>query len=126
MKPEADGMLYINPMFTEAQRSNPFKSEDRFYPVERESTHDETYTLNMTIPDGYEVDELPKPAIVRLNETDGVFQYLVQKNENQIQLRSRVKLNKATFAPTEYNSLREFFDMIVKKQSEQIVLKKIK
>jgi hypothetical protein len=126
MKPEADGMLYINPMFTEAQRNNPFKSEERFYPVEMENTYDEIYTLNMTIPEGYEVDELPKPAIVQFNETDGVFQYLVQKSENQIQLRSRVKLNKATFAPAEYNSLRDFFDMIVKKQSEQIVLKKTK
>jgi hypothetical protein len=126
MKPDADGILYISPMFTEAQRNNPFKSQDRLYPVEMPCTFDELYTLNMTIPDGYEVDELPKPAIVQFNETDGVFQYLVQKTENQIQLRSRLKLNKATFAPSEYNSLREFFDMVVKKQSEQIVLKKAK
>jgi hypothetical protein len=126
MKPEADGILYINPMFSEAQRNNPFKSQERLYPVEMSNTYDEVYTLNMTIPDGYEVDELPKPAIVKFNETDGVFQYLIQKSENQIQLRSRVKLNKATFLPAEYNSLRDFFDMVVKKQSEQIVLKKTK
>lgn len=126
MKPEADGMLYINPMFSEAQRENPFKSQERLYPVEMPFTVDDVYTMNMTIPEGYEVEELPKPAIVKFNETDGVFQYLIQKNENQIQLRSRVKLERATFAPAEYNLLRDFFDMVVKKQAEQIVLKKTK
>lgn len=124
MKPEADGMLYINPMLSEATRSNPFKSQDRFYPVEMPYVVDELYTLNMTIPDGYEVEELPKPAVVKLNDTDGMFQYLIQKEDNRIQLRSRIQLAKATFLPEEYNTLRDFFDMIVKKQAEQIVLKK--
>jgi hypothetical protein len=124
MKPEEDGMLYINPMLSEALRENPFKSQDRFYPVEMPGIFDEVYTLSMTIPEGFEVEEIPKPAIVKFNENDGVFQYLIQRNENQIQLRSRIKLERATFSPDEYNSLRQFFDMVVKKQGEQIVLKK--
>ena len=51
---------------------------------------------------------------------------MVAKDEAFIQLRSTVKLNKATFDAEDYESLREFFGYIVKKQSEQIVLKKIK
>lgn len=124
IKPETDGMLYINPMFSEANHSNPFKSQHRFYPVEMPYVMDELYTMNMIVPDGFEVDEMPKPAIIKFNETDGVYQYLIQKQDNIIQLRSRLILAKATFLPDEYNSLREFFDMIVKKQAEQIVLKK--
>ncbi|MBA2250748.1 MAG: hypothetical protein H0W12_11230 [Chitinophagaceae bacterium] len=38
--------------------------------------------------------------------------------------RSRVRLNKATFAPEDYSSLREFSAFIVQKENEQIVLKK--
>lgn len=124
MKPEADGILYINPMFSEATRSNPFKSQERFYPVEMPYVIDELYTLNMAIPDGFEVEEMPKPAIAKFNETDGIFQYLIRKEDRIIQLRSRIQLAKATFSPDEYNSLREFFDLIVKKHAEQIVLKK--
>ena len=55
-----------------------------------------------------------------------MFEYLIAKNENSIQLRSTVKLNKATFLPDDYQTLRDFFGYIVKKHSEQIVLKKIK
>ena len=124
MKPDESGMLYINPLFKDATLKNPFQSETRFYPVEMSHVIDETYTLNLSVPDGYVVEELPKSSVVKLNETDGVFQYLIQANENAIQFRSRIKLSRAVFAPDEYTELRRFFDMIVKKQSEQIVLKR--
>lgn len=125
MKADADGMLYINPMFTEATPYNPFKALERLYPIEIPYLVDEIYTMNMSVPDGFEVEELPKSAIVKLNETEGIFQYMVQKDFNRIQLRCRLRLTKATFLPEDYNSLRNFYDMIVKKQAEQIVLKKV-
>ncbi|SDH55045.1 DUF3858 domain-containing protein [Chitinophaga filiformis] len=124
MKADDAGMIYINPLFTEAMRKNPFRSQERRYPVEMPCVMDETYTLNLTVPDGYVVEEIPKSAMVKFNENEGVFQYLIQQSENSIQFRSRIKLNRAVFAADEYNSLRDFFDMIVKKQSEQIVLKR--
>ena len=37
---------------------------------------------------------------------------------------NRIKINKTMFLPDEYENLREFFKLVVKKQSEQIVLKK--
>jgi transglutaminase-like putative cysteine protease len=121
-----DDMVYLNPMFGEATRSNPFKSLERKYPVEMPSTVDEIFTLNMEIPEGYDVEELPKSTMVKFNEDEGLFQYMIARNENIIQFRSRIKLNKANFPPEEYATLRDFFDMIVKKQGEQIVLKKKK
>ncbi len=87
---------------------------------------DETYTMTMEIPKGYVVDELPKSARVSYNTNEGFFEYLIQKNEDMVQFRTRIKLNKATFKPEDYASLREFFGYIVKKQSEQIVFKKKK
>ncbi len=124
MKADDAGMLYINPLFTEVTHKNPFNSQSRFYPVEMPFVMDETFTMNMTVPDGYVIEELPKSAVVKFNENEGIFQYLIQQTDNNIQFRSRVKLSRAVFAPDEYTSLREFFDMIVKKQSEQIVLKR--
>jgi len=82
--------------------------------------------LNLDIPTGYELEELPKSAQVTLNDDEGTFQFLVGKNDNMIQFKSVIKLNKATFQPEDYNSLRDFFALVVKKQSEQIVFKKKK
>ncbi|HZF64362.1 MAG TPA: transglutaminase domain-containing protein, partial [Chitinophagaceae bacterium] len=57
---ESDDIMYINPLFGEAQKDNPFKSADRVYPVEMPYTMDETYIATIHVPEGYEVDELPK------------------------------------------------------------------
>lgn len=119
-------IMYFNPIMLEGYKDNIFKAAERFYPVEMPFTMNETFVFNMEIPKGYTVDELPKSSKVSFNENEGMFEYIIAKTENNIQLRSRVVLNKANFAPEEYNSLRDFFGYIVKKHSEQIVFKKKK
>jgi hypothetical protein len=122
-----EDILYFNPMLGEGYKENPFKSAERNYPVEMPYTFDETYLLTMDVPTGYVVDELPKPTIVKFNEEgEAIFEYLVTQSNNIISLRSRIRFKRANFQPDEYEILRAFFDMIVSKQSEQIVFKKIK
>lgn len=122
---ENEDILYFNPMFSEAWKENPFKSADRFYPVEMPYTLDETYLLRIDVPEGYEVDELPKQIMVKLNEDgDGSFEYRLAHSNGAISLRSRIRLSRAFFHPEEYDTLREFFNLVVKKHSEQIVFKR--
>ena len=120
----AEGVIYINPMMGEGIKENYFKAAQRNYPVEMPYAMDEVYVFNMEVPPGYTVEELPKSARVSFNESDGMFEYLVDKTDDHIRLLSHIKLNKATFQPEEYDSLRQFFGYIVKKHAEQVVLKK--
>jgi hypothetical protein len=99
---------------------------ERHYPVEMPYMIDETYILTMDIPEGFIIDEIPKSTRVMYNETEGMFEYLVQKGETNLQMRVRLRLNKAFFPTEEYNTLRDFFAFVVKKESEQIVFKKKK
>ena len=122
----AADVVYFNPMMSEAQRNNPFKALERHYPVEMPYKMDETYVLSMDIPKGYQVDELPKSARVAYNGTDGMFEYLIQKNDRSIQMRVHLKLSRAFFPTEDYSTLRDFFGYVVKKENEQIVFKKIK
>jgi hypothetical protein len=117
-------LYYFNPLLAEAYRTNPFTAIERKYPVEMPHAFDHTYILNMEVPKGYIVDELPKSTKVALNGDEGLFEYLISNDGEQIQLRVRMRLNKANFGPEDYNNLRDFYGYIVKKESEQIVLKK--
>ena len=120
-----EDIIYFNPMLGEGFKENPFKSAERFYPVEMPYTMDETYNLQMEVPTGYVVDELPKGAVVKFNEAeDAIFEYRLSLSDGNISFRSRLVIKKAYFLPEEYEVLREFFALIVKKQSEQIVFKK--
>lgn len=124
LKPDED-IIYLNPVFSEGVKENPFKAAERHYPVEMPYAINETYILNMEIPKGYKVEELPKSTRVKLNEDEGMFEYLISNNNGYIQLRSKISLNKAEFLPEDYQTLRDFYAFVVKKHGEQIVLKKI-
>jgi hypothetical protein len=125
LKTANEDILYINPMFGEAVKENPFKSATRQYPVEMPFAMDETYIFRMEIPQGYKIDELPKQIRLKMNEEgDGMFEYLLSVDNDVISLRSRIVLNRALYLPDEYELLREFYKMIAQKHNEQIVLKK--
>ena len=119
-------LIYFNPMMSEAYRENPFRSTERKYLVEMPYATDEIYTVNMEIPTGYLIDEIPKSVKVTLNDTDGFFEYIIQQSGSDIQLRCHLKLKKATFSANEYKTLRDFYGFVVKKEAEQIVFKKKK
>jgi uncharacterized protein DUF3857/transglutaminase superfamily protein len=117
-------VLYLDPIMGDRWQKNPFQAVDRKYPVEMFYATDHNYILSMEIPDGYTVDELPRSAKVAFNGDQGYFEYLIVQQEGRVELRCRVRLNKAWFAPEDYSALRDFFAFIVKKENEQIVLKK--
>jgi hypothetical protein len=119
-------ILYFNPMIYDSYKTNPFKAMERHYPVEMPYLLDETYILNMDIPEGCQVDEMPKSARVNYNDNEGFFEYIIQKGQSNLQMRVHLKLNKTFFPTEEYTTLRDFFAFVVKKESEQIVFKKIK
>lgn len=117
-------IIYFNPVVKGAYKENPFKATERKFPVEFPYPIDKTYDLTMDIPNGYKVDELPKSVQATFNGSDGIFIYQIIKDEYTVQLHMQLKINRTLFAPGEYNSLRDFFTMVVKKQSEQVVFKK--
>jgi hypothetical protein len=118
-------IFYVDPVLSKAFKENPFKQTDRLYPVEMPYCIDNIYILNMEIPKGYTVEEIPKSSKVILNEDEGMFEYIIGEANGKIQLRSRILLKKANFDADHYSSLKDFFAFIINKQNEQIVLKKL-
>ncbi|MBB6612327.1 DUF3857 domain-containing protein [Pontibacter sp. Tf4] len=117
-------IIYLNPLLSFGKTENPLKLDERLYPVDFVHPIDETIIANYTIPDGYVVDEAPKGAVVSLPEDGGRFTFMVQQNGNQLQVMSRMSISKPLFYVPEYPYLKEFYNQIIAKHAEQIVLKK--
>ena len=118
-------IIYLNPTFNEGFKANPFSVENRSYPVEMPYMMSETIVSTIQVPPGYVVDEIPKQARVLLDDSgQNYFEYLISVSGNVISFRNTLKLTKTLFMPEEYTSLRVFFAEIIKKQKEQIVLKR--
>lgn len=118
-------ILYIDPIISGKFKENPFSAPDRVYPVDFGVPFVEIYKLNLTIPEGYKLEELPKSKNIVFGENDGRLIYNIGQMDNRIVLNMRLSIDKILYLPDEYKALQEFFNLIVAKEGEQIVLKKI-
>ncbi len=119
-------LYYFTPTLVDRMTENPFKSAERRYPVEMPYAKDQNYILTMEIPAGYKVEELPKSAKIRLDDSSAFFEYVMSQDDDHVYFRTRIRLMKANYKPEDYAVLRDFFAAVVKKESEQIVFKKKK
>jgi|WetSurMetagenome_2_1015567.scaffolds.fasta_scaffold01510_7 hypothetical protein len=120
-----DNNLYIIPAYFEDLKENPFRSDIRKYPIDFGIPIEKTLVLNLTVPDGYTSGSLPQPITLRLEDNAASFLYQVESTNNVIRLTTKFSINKILFLPDEYDSLKEFYNQVLKKQSEPIILKKI-
>jgi len=119
------GIIYIDPVLTDRQKDNPFTSPSRDYPVDFGAPFTEIYNLQLTIPAGYAIEELPKNKSMVLPDKGGQFQYEVNQVGNIIVVGFRLSIDKTLFIPSEYQALKNFYNLVINKQAEQIILKKI-
>jgi len=119
---QISGRIYLDPNIIRPFEESPFKLEDREYPVEIPYPLHENFILNLSIPEGYTLEDQPEPFKVSMPGGAGEFSYNITPGETSIQIVSRFQLNKTTWQPEEYQSLREFIDYVIEKTSEQIVL----
>lgn len=118
-------ILYIDPLFGNGLKENPFKSETRAYPVNFGSPFESTHVIKLKIPEGFKVEEIPAPVALALPGGGGRFIYSIGNADGMVSLTSQLVISRSLFAQTEYPVLREFYSTMIAKQQEQLVLKKI-
>ena len=121
---EAGNLAYFTPLLYERTKENPFLLEDRKFPVDFAYPLEEVYRISIELPENYKVDKAPKNEKIILPTQDATFSFIFSQSDNTIGLISKITLNKSVFSPEEYFQLKELFKNIVRKQAEQIVLKK--
>lgn len=117
--------LYLKPLLFLAESENPFKADQRVYPVIFDYPKVYHSTVNIMVPEGYEVESLPESSIVELNIDSGTFKYVILQNGKFIRIESVLDFKKIVYTPNDYKALKEFYGQIVEKHAEAIVFKKI-
>jgi hypothetical protein len=117
--------MFFSPMLYLAITKNPFKQEERKYPVDFPFPLKDKYVISINIPESYEVATLPKNSSMTIEEKQVSFSYQISKNERLVTLVFNYDINYATISAEYYNSLKELFKMMIEKQNEKIVLKRI-
>lgn len=120
-----DGKIYFSPLVFYALKENPFKQEVREYPVDFGYPVQEKFNINIKVPEGYEVESLPKSLIVDGGEKVGKFKFIIANNGGNIQVAMTSDIYSPIVSSEDYPTLKDFFQKFIEKQNEKIVLKKI-
>ena len=122
---EVAGKLYVSPLFYLTQAENPFKSEERNHPIDFRYPWKDRYILKIQIPEGYTVESLPESSMMSLRDDLGSFKYLISQRATTLNISAEISLNSSVIPSELYLDLKKFYEMIVSKESEKIVLSKI-
>jgi hypothetical protein len=116
--------IVFNPLLFLTKSINPLKAETRKLPIDFIFPQSDKTIFNIIIPEGYEIEYMPKSITITTNENDVVFKFSIQNDANKIQITTSLDLNSIFFDPTEYSEIKNIFASIAEKNSEKIILKR--
>jgi len=113
--------IYFNPFLVDKWKENPFKSEERYYPVDFGAALQQVVSLTIQVPNNYLIDDFPKSQSLALPAEGGRYLFAFNYSNNNVVLRSSLLLNKPIYASNEYHSLKELFARLVQIQQTDLV-----
>lgn len=114
--------LYLDPFTTMGLDENPFKLQERTYPVDFAYPFTRTYVANITLPAGAVTDDLPSPLQIVTPDGGATYVRSIGRLGDVLQVQSRLQIRKTVFDSAEYPALRDFYDRVVASETEVVAV----
>jgi len=121
---EKNDLIRFNPFIVDYITKNPFKLEERHFPVDFGYSWSKSHNIKIKIPEGYIVTKMPKSKKISLPNKGGSTFLSIKQQNNQISIYAKTFLSKAIYTNKEYHYLKEFYNKIIQMQDCLIELKK--
>ncbi len=115
-------MVYLNPFLIRFFEKNPFLLDERHYPVDFGYPRQYKYSINISIPEGYQIHELPEKQAVQLGDKMVVFKFFHKEGANQIGFTFDLTLNSSHIKAENYQGLKDVFKHVTDIQSNALVV----
>jgi len=117
--------IYFSPLFFHKLSENPFKLNERNFPINFVYASSEKKMINIKIPEDYQVTSTPEPIKMSLPDGMGSFLFNISVVEGGLNVISTFEINTAIIPEFKYAELKEFYNQRVLKETEKVVLTKI-
>jgi transglutaminase-like putative cysteine protease len=114
--------LIVSPYLGFYPKKNKLTQPSRTYPIDFTYANTESYNCAINIPHGYKV--LTMPESYNIDNEIAKIKVNYALNGSVINIGSEFGFKKAVYPPSDYSSIKNYFDIITKKFNEQIVLVK--
>ena len=114
--------MYISPLLFLTTSENPFKQEERLFPVDYGSAWKNELNISIQIPEGYSVASKPEDFSLTLPNNLGSYILKTKVIGNKINVTSQTKINAAIIGADHYKTLKDLYKKAIDNQLEKIVL----
>lgn len=122
---KVDNKIFLPVLFFNKVDDNPFQYEERDYPVDFKNAFSKKNIVLINIPEGYAVAEFPKSVEFQNEDKSLKYKLTVENHPLNLQVMSELNIGKQSFSVEEYKELKAFFQSIVDKHKELIILEKL-
>lgn len=118
--------IYLNPFIDKYFNENPFKLQERTYPIDFGYKDNYIYTFKLNFGDNYTLLEKPADLAISLPNNKGQLILSTSLIGNAIMTTFRVNFKEAVYETDYYSYLKEFINKIVDTQTNSLILLKKK
>ena len=122
---EMGDLILFKPIFFPNFTENPFKKDKRAFPVDFTYPRSYSHTVVIELPEGYAFDETPKNSRVANPDRSLSFSVNYALEGNKLTMLMEINIKSAFFTTDRYPEIKSFFDNVVAKENEKIVIHQI-
>jgi hypothetical protein len=97
----------------------------RYYPVEFEYKFRENMKFELTIPEGYSLDEYPRSIEMSMQRNELEFKFELIEKDNGMTFRSEIKINQPEIQISSYKDLQRFARIVSETLNSPIILQRV-
>lgn len=114
--------IYLNPFIIKFFNENPFKLQQRTYPIDFGFKDVYFYSFKINLGDYLKVIEMPESINFGLPNNSGALIFNIELKNNELLLNFKAKFNESIYAPEYYPYLKSFMSMVVQLQNNTLIV----
>ncbi|WP_323787805.1 DUF3857 domain-containing protein [Psychroserpens sp.] len=114
--------VYLNPFLFKFFEDNPFKLQQRSYPIDFGYKDAFIYKFKINVDDSYTITEIPEPTNLKLPGNKGSFLFSAQQNENSVTMYFKLSFNEPIYDSVFYDGLKTIMTKVVDIQSNSLIV----
>ncbi len=122
---EVNGEVFLKPLLFLGETTNPFKMENRVYPIDYGTPWSNSYKISIKIPENYNVVSVPESIELLLKDGMGHFVMFIKEQKGGLSVKASLSINTGMIPASDYELLKVFYKKMLKKMNEKIVFKKM-
>lgn len=114
----------FNPFLLDKFSENPFRSQERLYPVDFGVPLERVTVFNLQYPADFEIVNFPESIGLALPNSGGRFLFQASNLDGKFTMSNSLSIRKTVYTSEEYYYLKELFNHILQVQNGDLVFKR--